>query len=155
VALVNALTTETASQLALLRQAPFLAAALAEVECGVTVANPNLEDSPLIYVNDAFTRMTGYTRAETLGRNCRFLQGHLRDQPGIQTIRNALVRGVDCTTVLTNIRKTARLLRTGSDCGTFVPAMAPSLILLASRTMSLRNSLRLNRWICKSAAMRV
>jgi PAS domain S-box-containing protein/diguanylate cyclase (GGDEF)-like protein len=105
VALVNALTTETASQLALLRQAPFLAAALAEVECGVTVANPNLEDSPLIYVNDAFTRMTGYTRAETLGRNCRFLQGHLRDQPGIQTIRNALVRGVDCTTVLTNIRK--------------------------------------------------
>lgn len=105
VALAHALVTETASQLRLLRQAPFLASALAEVECGVTVSNPNLEDSPLIYVNDAFTRLTGYTRAETLGRNCRFLQGHLRDQPGIPSIRSALARGVDCTTVLTNIRR--------------------------------------------------
>ncbi|MYL26098.1 MULTISPECIES: EAL domain-containing protein [Halomonadaceae] len=105
VALAHALATETASQLTVVRQAPFLASALAEVECGVTVSNPNLEDSPLIYVNDAFTRLTGYTRAETLGRNCRFLQGHLQDQPGIQSIRSALARGVDCTTVLTNIRR--------------------------------------------------
>jgi len=105
VALVNALATETASQLMLLRQAPFLASALAEVECGVTIADPNLEETPLIYINDAFTRMTGYTRAETLGRNCRFLQGHLQNQPGLQRIRSALARGVDCTTVLTNIRK--------------------------------------------------
>ena len=105
VALVNVLATETANQLALFRQAPFLASALAEVENGITIADPNLEDNPLVYVNDAFTRMTGYTRAETLGRNCRFLQGHLRDQPGIQKIRSALARGVDCTTMLTNIRK--------------------------------------------------
>lgn len=105
VALTHALATETASQLMLLRQAPFLATALAEVACGVTIADPNLEDSPLVYVNEAFTRMTGYTRAETLGRNCRFLQGHLRDQPGIQRMRTALARGVDCTTVLTNIRR--------------------------------------------------
>ncbi|MEQ6885950.1 EAL domain-containing protein [Salicola sp. Rm-C-2C1-2] len=105
VTLVQTLANETATQLILLRQAPFIASALSEVECGVTIANPNLKGSPLIYVNDAFARMTGYTRAETLGRNCRFLQGHLRDQPGIQTIRNALARGVECTTVLTNIRR--------------------------------------------------
>ncbi|MGM0433878.1 MAG: sensor domain-containing protein [Pseudomonadota bacterium] len=105
VALVHALANETATQLMLLREAPFLASALSEVECGVTISDPNLEGSPLVYVNDAFTRMTGYTRAETLGRNCRFLQGHLRDQPGIQKIRNALARGVDSNTVLTNIRR--------------------------------------------------
>ena len=104
VTLVHALANETATQLMLLREAPFLASALSEVECGITIADPNLEGSPLVYVNDAFTRMTGYTRSETLGRNCRFLQGHLRDQPGIQKIRNALARGVDCNTVLTNIR---------------------------------------------------
>ena len=105
VPLVHALATETANQLTLLREAPFLETALTEVDSGIAVADPNLADCPLIYVNEAFTRITGYSRAEALGRNCRFLQGHLRDQPGIQTIRNALAQGVDCTTVLTNIRK--------------------------------------------------
>ncbi|TQE98534.1 MAG: EAL domain-containing protein [Spiribacter salinus] len=103
--LAHALTTEAVSELMLLRTAPFLSSAFAEVESGITVADPNLEDMPLVYINEAFTRLTGYARAEVLGRNCRFLQGHLRDQPGIQTMRNALARGVDCTTVLTNIRR--------------------------------------------------
>jgi len=62
----------------ILRQAPFLAAAFSEIECGVTIADPNLEDTPLIYANAAFERMTGYPRAELLGRNCRFLQGIFR-----------------------------------------------------------------------------
>lgn len=105
VALVQALVTETANELILRNQAPFLASALAEAECGVTIADPNLPGTPLVYVNAAFARMTGYPKAEVLGRNCRFLQGHLRDQPGVQKIRNALERGVDCTTVLTNIRR--------------------------------------------------
>lgn len=109
VALVSALATETATEMRLLGEAPFLADALAEVESGVTIADPNLEDSPLIYVNEAFTRMTGYSRAETLGRNCRFLQGNLHDQPGVQTLRNALARGVECTVVLTNFRRNGDL----------------------------------------------
>ncbi len=105
VALVHALTTETANELMILRQAPFLAAAFAEIECGVTIADPNLDDTPLIYANAAYERMTGYSRAELLGRNCRFLQGDLRDQPGIRIMRNALARGTDCTAVVTNFRK--------------------------------------------------
>jgi PAS domain S-box-containing protein len=105
VALVHALTTETANELMVLRQAPFLAAAFAEIECGVTIADPNLDDTPLIFANAAYERMTGYSRAEMLGRNCRFLQGNLRDQPGLRVIRNALARGTDCTAVVTNYRK--------------------------------------------------
>lgn len=105
VALLHALATETANELLFLRQAPFLATAFAEVECGVTIADPSLEDTPLIYANGAFERMTGYPRAELLGRNCRFLQGDLRDQPGLRVIRNALTRGTDCTAVVTNFRR--------------------------------------------------
>jgi PAS domain S-box-containing protein len=40
----------------------------------IVVADASLVDTPLIVVNDAFCEMTGYTRAEMLGRNCRFLQ---------------------------------------------------------------------------------
>jgi len=105
VALVHSLTTETANELMILRQAPFLAAAFSEIECGVTIADPNLEDTPLIYANAAFERMTGYPRAELLGRNCRFLQGDLQDQHGLRIIRNALARGTDCTAVVTNFRR--------------------------------------------------
>lgn len=105
VALLHALTTETANELMVLRQAPFLAAAFAEIECGVTIADPGLADTPLIYANAAFERMTGYPRAELLGRNCRFLQGDLRDQPGLRIIHNALARGTDCTVELSNFRR--------------------------------------------------
>lgn len=105
VALVHALITEIANELMMLRQAPFLAAAFAEIESGVTIADPNLEDSPLIYANAAFERMTGYSRAELLGRNCRFLQGDLQDQSGARRMRNALARRTDCTAVVTNFRK--------------------------------------------------
>lgn len=105
VTLLHALATETANELMFLKQAPFLAAAFAEVECGVTIADPNLADAPLIYVNAAFERMTGYSRAELLGRNCRFLQGDLHDQPGLRVIRNAMQRGTDCTAVVTNFRR--------------------------------------------------
>ncbi|MDK8465437.1 EAL domain-containing protein [Marinobacter sp. SS13-12] len=105
VALLHSLATEAANELMFLRQTPFLAAAFAEIECGVTIADPGLEDTPLVYANAAFERMTGYSRAELLGRNCRFLQGDLHDQPGLRIIRNALARGTDCTAVVTNFRR--------------------------------------------------
>ncbi len=105
VALLHSLATEAANELMFLRQTPFLAAAFAEIECGVTIADPGLEDTPLVYANAAFERMTGFSRAELLGRNCRFLQGDLHDQPGLRIIRNALARGTDCTAVVTNFRR--------------------------------------------------
>ncbi|WP_226627306.1 PAS domain-containing protein [Alloyangia pacifica] len=33
------------------------------------------EDAPLIVVNDAFCKLTGYAPEDVLGQNCRFLQG--------------------------------------------------------------------------------
>lgn len=105
VALLHSLATETANELMLLRESPFLAAAFSEIECGVTIADPSLADTPLIYANAGFEKMTGYPRAEILGRNCRFLQGDLTDQPGLRIIRNALARGTDCTTTVTNFRR--------------------------------------------------
>jgi len=39
------------------------------------ISNPRLRDNPIVECNDAFSDLVGYTRAEILGRNCRFLTG--------------------------------------------------------------------------------
>jgi PAS domain S-box-containing protein len=36
-------------------------------------SDPSLPDNPMIFVNDAFEKQTGYRPEEALGRNCRFL----------------------------------------------------------------------------------
>ena len=48
--------------------------ALSVINEGIAVADPSQPDAPMVYVNDAFLRLTGYSREECIGRNCRFLQ---------------------------------------------------------------------------------
>ncbi len=40
-------------------------------ECinGVTLADPDLEDMPVVYANKAFEKMTGYSNEDVVGRN--------------------------------------------------------------------------------------
>jgi PAS domain S-box-containing protein len=72
---------------------------------GVTLADPDLPDAPIVYANKAFERMTGYTQPEIVGRNCRFLQGADRDQPGRQILREAITRREPAEATLRNYRK--------------------------------------------------
>jgi len=72
---------------------------------GITISDARKQDQPLIYVNAGFERMTGYTAAELLGKNCHFLQGTDTGQPEISTLREALERGKDCRVTLRNYRK--------------------------------------------------
>ncbi len=48
---------------------------LATVDAAMAIADASTDDMPLIYVNPAFTELTGYAAEAALGRNCRFLQG--------------------------------------------------------------------------------
>ncbi len=72
---------------------------------GILIADAQAPDLPLIYVNPAFERITGYAAAEALGRNCRFLQGPERDQPALEAIRAALRTGTEGHGLLRNFRK--------------------------------------------------
>ena len=76
---------------------------------GVTLADPDQEDMPLVYVNKAFETITGYTLAETIGRNCRFLQGKERDQAGVSHLREALKSKESVEVILRNYRKNGEL----------------------------------------------
>mmetsp|Transcript_77467 Transcript_77467/g.136637 ORF Transcript_77467/g.136637 Transcript_77467/m.136637 type:complete len:1523 (-) Transcript_77467:273-4841(-) len=48
-------------------------------ECvACAVADPSLQDCPLIYISSQFEELTGYRTSWVYGRNCRFLQPKLR-----------------------------------------------------------------------------
>ena len=83
--------------------------AVAASSNGIIITGPNLPDAPIIYVNPAFERTTGYSRDEVLGRNCRFLQKGERDQSAIQELRDAIKAGRECRVVLKNYKKDGTL----------------------------------------------
>lgn len=72
---------------------------------GIVIADARQADQPVIYVNPAFERITGYPQVSVLGRNCRFLQGRERNQPARRTIREALAEGIECSVTLRNFRR--------------------------------------------------
>lgn len=69
---------------------PFPAAVRA-TRMPMVITNPRRPDNPIVFVNDAFCRLTGYAREEILGRNCRFLQGPETDPETVRLIREAIV----------------------------------------------------------------
>jgi two-component system, sporulation sensor kinase C len=75
------------------------------VTSGISVASAQMPDLPLMYVNPAFELMTGYSLEEIQGKNCRFLQGSDRDQPGLTTIREAIAQKRETMAVIKNYRK--------------------------------------------------
>jgi diguanylate cyclase (GGDEF)-like protein/PAS domain S-box-containing protein len=71
----------------------------------VIITDAEQPDQPIVYANPAFERITGYAVEEVLGRNCRFLQGENRDQPGLDNIRRALAAKEEGAALLRNYRK--------------------------------------------------
>ncbi|GAA0303220.1 PAS domain-containing protein [Rhodovulum strictum] len=76
-----------------------------EREMSVVISAPTLPDNPMIYVSEEFERQTGYSVAEALGRNCRFLQGPGTDPHAVEAIRHALHARTPFTIDLLNYRK--------------------------------------------------
>ena len=70
-----------------------------------TISDPRQPDNPLVYVNPAFERTTGYSWDEVAGRNCRFLQGPDTDPAAVQRIRDAIAGEEHAVVPLLNYRK--------------------------------------------------
>ncbi len=78
---------------------------LDQAKNGITITDPNLPDNPIIYVNQAFSDLFGYTRDEVIHKNCRFLQGDDREQLGLDEIRRAIAEETNVTVTLRNYDK--------------------------------------------------
>lgn len=83
--------------------------AIKSTENGIAIVDARAEDMPLVYVNEAFERITGYSAAESIGRNCRFLQGDDRRQVGLESVRDAVQGKHEAQSLLRNYRKNGDL----------------------------------------------
>ncbi|MFC4436655.1 MULTISPECIES: bacterio-opsin activator domain-containing protein [Natrialbaceae] len=79
--------------------------AINEAPVGITISDPDREDNPLVYINDAYQEITGYSYDEVVGRNCRFLQGPDSDPEAITEMREAINAERPVTVELLNYRE--------------------------------------------------
>jgi len=107
--------------------APELFAQLAEhARDAVLIADITRPGQAIVYANAAFERLTGYRRAEALGKNCRYLQGADRLQPEISQIRETIAAGAGCEFRLRNYRKDGTLFWNNLRLAPLGPAGAPT-----------------------------
>ncbi|WP_413372602.1 ATP-binding protein [Paenibacillus taichungensis] len=78
---------------------------ISKIKSSVTVVDATLPDFPLMYVNEYFSELTGYSAEESMGQNCRFLQGPDTDPETVQKIREALKKQQSIKTEILNYTK--------------------------------------------------
>jgi len=105
---------------------PF-AAAVRATRMAMVVTDPAQPDNPIVFVNEAFQKMTGYSRDEIVGHNCRFLQGPETDRDAVARIRNAVEAEDSVNVDILNYRK---------DGSTFWNALSMSPVRNADGTLA-------------------
>ena len=72
---------------------------------GMVMVDARDPQMPLVFVNEAFTKLSGYSQEEALGQNCRFLQGKDTDPLAVATVRRAIQNKQRAEVTLLNYRK--------------------------------------------------
>jgi PAS domain S-box-containing protein len=75
------------------------------------ITDPGRADNPIVAVNAAFCRLTGYSEGEIIGRNCRFLAGPETESLARAALARAVARGDPALVELTNHRKDGAAFR--------------------------------------------
>ncbi|MFN3634559.1 MAG: PAS domain-containing protein [Rhizobium rhizophilum] len=69
------------------------------------ITDPRQPDNPIIFCNQAFMNLTGYSVDELIGRNCRLLQGPDTDPEAVNRLRSAVAAEEDVALDILNYRK--------------------------------------------------
>lgn len=73
---------------------------------GIVVTDAETNDNVMIYVNNSFEKITGYSKEELLGKNCRFLQTEdTKQSRAIKTLRKCIINKKGCDVLLQNYKK--------------------------------------------------
>ena len=83
--------------------------AIASSHNGIVITDFRIPNNPIVYVNQAFEKISGYAASEVIGKNCRFLQGNDLFQPEKENLRAAIASGQPCTVIIRNYRKDGTL----------------------------------------------
>lgn len=78
-------------------------------DTGFTIVDAQLANSPIVYCNPAFERITGYSFKEIVGRNCRFLQRPGENIEELAALHAAMNNAESCQVLLRNYRKDGSL----------------------------------------------
>lgn len=76
---------------------------------GIIITDNLQEDNPIVYCNTAFETITGYSRNEIIGHNCRFLQAQDRSQKEREILAKCVKEGRECRVDIRNYRKNGDL----------------------------------------------
>ena len=68
------------------------------------VTNPHLPDHPIVFASPGFYELTGYSKSEVIGRNCRFLQGPATDSRTVEKLRHSIEMGTEVSVRLQNYK---------------------------------------------------
>jgi len=85
-----------------------LETAITNTTDAIVITEANTIEIPgptIIFVNDAYLKMTGYKREEVLGKNPRILQGINTDRGELKRLRNALENNLPIKVELINYKK--------------------------------------------------
>ncbi len=88
---------------------PLIHQALDSSASGIIITDNRLPDNPIIYHNKAFEEITGYSRKDIVGHNCRFLQAEDRQQSERAQIKEAIEKGKHITVEIRNYKKNGDL----------------------------------------------
>ncbi len=72
---------------------------------GITISDVELPDNPIIFANEGFELLTGYSKEEVEGRNCRFMQTSDTNEESVSALAKAIQEGTSCTVELLNSKK--------------------------------------------------
>ncbi|WP_420322027.1 PAS domain S-box protein [Flagellimonas sp.] len=106
---IMALIMDVSARKAIEKDLNLRSKALSSAINGITITDAQQPDNPVIYLNAAFEKLTGYPKEEILNKNLRFLQGQDVDQPGVKELHNAVKDGKSCEVEIRNYKKDGTL----------------------------------------------
>ena len=76
------------------------------------IANAQVENTPIIYCNDGFCTLSGYSRAETMQKSCaiEFMHGPYTNRNSVVKLRDALQGNMEKQIQLVLYRKSGKAI---------------------------------------------